>query len=195
MKTPASALVALLLAASMPQTVFAAEGDKKEHAEHSKDPMTAQIAPLSGAKFEVGFLANMIHHHQSGVDMAKLAVERAQSDRLKEMARKMIADQQKEIDQMTGWLKEWHQQSPQDHKMPEESMAMMKKDMAELEGKKGEEFDKDFAKKMAHHHVGAIAMSKLVPEKTERKELRELAGKIAEMQAKERKELLEMAGK
>jgi uncharacterized protein (DUF305 family) len=195
MKTHTASLVALLLAASLPSVAVSVEQRKPEHLTHAKDPMTAQLEPLNGAAFEVGFLANMINHHRSGVEMAKLAIERAKSDRLKEMGSMMVSAQQREIEQMTGWLKEWHNKSPQDHEIPKESMRMMKKDMDELSEKKGEAFDKSFARMMAHHHEGAIQMSVLVPSKTERKELRELADKIQMTQSKERRELQQMAGK
>jgi hypothetical protein len=54
--------------------------------------------------------------------------------------------------------------------------------------------DKVFWKKKAHDPFGAIAMSKPVPQKTERKEHRELAEKIEATQSKERQELLKIAG-
>lgn len=193
MKTYHLATLALLLAALAPSAGFAAD-EKKDHSEHAgmKDPMTEHIAKLSGAEFEAAYLAMMIQHHQDGIKMAKLAPERSKSAELKKMAAKMIEDQQMEITQMTGWLQQWHKQTPQDHKMPEESMKMMAKHMAELEAAKGEEFDKLFTKLMAHHHMGAIQMSRLVGDKAQHAEVKETATKIIEMQTKESQELLRM---
>lgn len=163
--------------------------EHKEHAEPGKDPMVAHIAPLSGSEFEIAFLSMMIHHHEGGAKMAKMVPEKAKSEELKKMAARMETDQQKEIEQMTGWLKEWHKKTPAEHQMPPEHMKMMEKDMAELEAAKGEEFDKLFAVKMAHHHMGAIEMSKLALHKAEHKEARELAKTIISTQTAERKKL------
>lgn len=191
MKIPLTTLLALLASAILPQASFAAEQEKKARGEH-KDPMAERISRLSGDEFEAAYLAMMTLHHQDGVKMGKLALEKAKSAELKSMMKKSGAEQQKEIEQMTGWLQEWHKKSPQDYKMPEESVEMMKKSMAELQAAEGEEFDKLFAKKMAHHHMGAIQMGRLAEDKAEHKEVKELSRKIVEMQTKERKELLAM---
>lgn len=193
MKTYSIAPLALSFALFAAFPAIAAD-EKKEHAKHAshQDPMTAHIAKLSGAEFEAAFLAMMIHHHHDGTKMAKLAPEHGKSAELKKMAAQMLEDQQKEITQMTAWLQQWHKQSPQDHKMPEESTKMMAKDMAELEAAKGEEFDKLFAKKMAHHHASAIHMAELAGDKAQHAEVKELAAKIAKMQSEEREKLLRM---
>ncbi|MGV3531359.1 MAG: DUF305 domain-containing protein [Chthoniobacteraceae bacterium] len=189
MKIPLTTLLALLASAILPQASFGAEHEKKEHGEH-KDPMTERISRLSGDEFEAAYLAMMTLHHQGGVKMGKLALEKAKSAQLKVMMKKSGAEQQKEIEQMTGWLQEWHKKSPKDYKMPEESVEMIKKSMAELHAAEGEEFDELFSKKMAHHHMGAIQMARLAEDKAKHDETKELSRKIVEMQTKEREELL-----
>ena len=37
------------------------------------DPMNASLESLKGAEFEQSFLQQMIQHHRSGIEMAKLA--------------------------------------------------------------------------------------------------------------------------
>jgi uncharacterized protein (DUF305 family) len=159
-----------------------------------KDPMSAEIAKMSGAEFEAAYLTMMIHHHQDGVKMAEMVPSKAKSDKLKQMAKKIAADQQKEIGQMTGWLKQWHTKSPGDHKMPAESMKMMKDHMSELNAAQGEEFDKKWAKLMAHHHEGAISMAQLAVDKAQHQEVKDMAKTIISSQKKERQELLKMSG-
>jgi uncharacterized protein (DUF305 family) len=51
------------------------------------------------------FLENMVPHHQSAVDMAKLALTKAVRPELKTFARGVIAMQSKEITQYQMWLK------------------------------------------------------------------------------------------
>ena len=194
MKLLRSTVTALTAAAMLAVPAAFAADEHKDHAK-GKDPMTEHISKLSGKEFEAGFLAMMIHHHESGVKMAKLAQEKAQSPDLKEMSGKMQADQSKEIAQMTGWLKEWHQQTPSAHKMPEGSMRMMEKDMAALQVADGKEFDKLFASQMAHHHMGAIEMAKLAVDKAEHQEVKDLAKKIISTQSEEHEKLLKKDGK
>jgi uncharacterized protein (DUF305 family) len=51
------------------------------------------------------FVMMMIPHHQSAIDMAQVLVKEPNADpEMKTMAEKIIADQQKEIDQFNAWL-------------------------------------------------------------------------------------------
>ncbi|HKG75352.1 MAG TPA: DUF305 domain-containing protein [Aestuariivirgaceae bacterium] len=51
------------------------------------------------------FVMMMIPHHQSAIDMAQVLVKEPNADpEIKTMAEKIIADQQKEIDQFNAWL-------------------------------------------------------------------------------------------
>jgi uncharacterized protein (DUF305 family) len=168
--------------------------EDKKHAEHAaSSPMAAAIANKSGADFEAAFLGMMTLHHQGGVKMAKMAVEKAQSGELKSMMQKAVTKQQSEIDQMTEWLQQWHKKSPSDFEEPKESKAKMEKDMAELQAASGKKFDAAFSAKMAEHHKGAIEMGHLAHQKATREEVKTLGVKIAEDQEKERKKLLEIA--
>src|SRR5207247_5342641 len=78
------------------------------------DPMNASLEPLKGAEFEQSFLQQMIQHHRSGIEMAKLASGHTKRSELREFATKMIATQQQEIEQMTNWLNEWFKASPKE---------------------------------------------------------------------------------
>jgi uncharacterized protein (DUF305 family) len=53
------------------------------------------------------FLKGMIDHHQSAVDMAKLALKKALRPELKKFAGQVIAAQSQEIVQYKTWLKGW----------------------------------------------------------------------------------------
>jgi len=58
--------------------------------------------------FDKAFLMDMIPHHQSAIAGAKLEQEKGMHPELKQLAGTIIADQQKEIDQMQNWLKTWY---------------------------------------------------------------------------------------
>src|SRR5437870_8707647 len=78
------------------------------------DPMNASLESLKGAEFEQSFLQQMIQHHRSGIEMAKLATQQTKRTELRDFATKMISSQQQEIDKMSGWLKSWYNVSPKE---------------------------------------------------------------------------------
>lgn len=71
--------------------------------------MSADVDKLRKAPepFDRAFIDAMIPHHQSAIEAAKAAESRAQKPEIKQLAKEIIAAQQKEIDQMTGWRKAW----------------------------------------------------------------------------------------
>lgn len=156
---------------------------------HKPDPMTAELHDKKGADFEIGYLANMIHHHEGGVKMARLALKQAKHDELRKAAEMMIKQQEEEITKMTAWLKEWHGKTPSDHPEPAESKTKMDGDYAELQKLEGDAFDRSFLSQMSEHHHGAMSMSELVPHRTERNELIHLAGNIATAQKHESEQM------
>ena len=150
---------------------------------HGNDPMTESLRALKGKEFEVAFLKDMIHHHQSAVDMAELATRNTKRAELNKMGRDIIAAQKAEIDQMTGWLKKDGESAGSMEQMP--GMEKMMKEMEDLKKAKDAEFDKMFLAMMSEHHKGAIMMSKLVGDRTDRAELKQLANKIIKDQTRE----------
>lgn len=50
------------------------------------------------------FLEGMIPHHRGAVEMAELVLEHGKDERVLELARAIIAAQEKEIAMMEGWL-------------------------------------------------------------------------------------------
>jgi uncharacterized protein (DUF305 family) len=60
---------------------------------------------MSMGDADKNFLEAMIPHHQSAVDMSKLALTKAQKPELKVFAQKVIRDQTAEINQYRAWLK------------------------------------------------------------------------------------------
>lgn len=158
--------------------------DPKGHA----DPMVTALQPLTGAEFEMTFLQQMIQHHRSGVDMAKLVSDHTQRPELRQFADKMISMQQEEIAKMTGWLKDWHNTSPRDPANAK-SQEKMKAEMVALETKRDSDFDKSFIDMMSRHHDSAIEMAKQAEEKATHAELKKFAAKLANDQQEEMEQL------
>jgi len=71
--------------------------------------MAADVERLgkAGAPFERYFIDEMIPHHQSAIGAAKAAETRAQKPEIKNLAKQIIADQQREIEQMQQWRRSW----------------------------------------------------------------------------------------
>ncbi|MCI0156526.1 DUF305 domain-containing protein [Leifsonia shinshuensis] len=133
---------------------------------------------------DVTFAQMMIVHHEGAIEMADLAPTRATSTQVKDLATKIKAAQQPEIEQMKSWLKSWGEPvtmsgmgssspTPSDMSgmdmstpMPTASSSMgsmpgmTAQDMDSLKAATGTAFDKQFLTLMIQHHQGAITMAK-----------------------------------
>lgn len=74
------------------------------------DAMMAGLAGKNGDDFDKAFLAEMIMHHDGAVDMAEAALQNAQHEEIKQMARAIITAQTSEITQMKSWQQAWYGQ-------------------------------------------------------------------------------------
>jgi uncharacterized protein (DUF305 family) len=148
------------------------------------DPMNASLQPLKGAEFEASFLQQMIQHHRSAVEMAKMVADHTQRGELRQFAEKIISAQTQEIGQMTKWLTDWYKASPKEV-ANEKADKEMKPHMSMLQAKKDADFDKAFLQMMSMHHHSAVEMSEQAEKKSTHPELKEFAGKIAKDQQKE----------
>jgi len=133
------------------------------------------------------FLAAMIEHHQGAIDMARIALERAEREEVRRLAEEIITVQQAEIEQMRTWQREWFgvtASSPAHggHGLSAEEMGM-DVDLEEL--RRADPFERAFLEAMIRHHEGAIWMAEQVRSSTKRPELLELADQIIATQRAE----------
>ncbi|MBA2496868.1 MAG: DUF305 domain-containing protein [Acidimicrobiia bacterium] len=141
----------------------------------------AEEAPHNEA--DVAFAQMMIPHHEQAVEMSQLAPDRAEDERVLELAEQIEAAQAPEIEEMTGWLESWGEdvgghdmgdmeegedmgdmeegEDMGDMDMDDSSMPGMMSDeeMTELEALSGAEFDVMFLEMMTAHHEGALEMA------------------------------------
>jgi uncharacterized protein (DUF305 family) len=61
-------------------------------------------------QFDLRFLQAMIPHHEGAIDMANQVLEKSDRPEVKTLAQSIIDSQQKEIDQMQQWQKDWYGQ-------------------------------------------------------------------------------------
>lgn len=77
------------------------EGEMQKSMQTMMDKMKSM--QMSG-DVDKDFATMMISHHEDGISMAKLEVKNGMADKLKQMAKKGIADQQKDISELKSWL-------------------------------------------------------------------------------------------
>jgi uncharacterized protein (DUF305 family) len=76
------------------------------HKEMMKQMNKMQMQMDSSGSIDKQFASMMISHHQGAIDMSKAYLKSgAHEEKLKTMANKIIADQQKEINDLQAWLK------------------------------------------------------------------------------------------
>ena len=140
---------------------------------------------------DVNFVQMMIPHHEQAVEMAELAVRRANDPELKEIAAQVMSAQEPEITTMTGWLTAWDKPATGGHEMPgmsgTEGMPGMasEQEMAQIETASGVDFDRMFARMMIAHHNGAIQMARDVSTQGINPDVKALASAIEQSQAAE----------
>ena len=150
------------------------------HAGHGAAPMTMQdmnaadmkvLRPLKGQAFDIAFAQRMIVHHGMAVDMAQYALKNARDARVKKNAQEVITVQNREIEQMKGWLNRWKAS------VPKASPATM----TEVKGGA----DRWFLTEMIPHHQGAIDMAKLAQTRSTNRNVLNMAAAILNTQQAE----------
>ncbi|HWW75905.1 MAG TPA: DUF305 domain-containing protein [Pyrinomonadaceae bacterium] len=141
----------------------------------------------ASAPYDLQFLDTMTAHHQGAIDMAKPAQTKAQHAELKEFARKIVEDQQREIAQMKGWRDQWYAGKPEamNMEMPGMMDSMKGMDMKGVEAAAGNAFDLMFIDMMTPHHRGAVEMAREALTRAEHPEIKKLARQIIDAQEKE----------
>ena len=127
------------------------------------------------------FVAEMVPHHESAVEMAKVARSRGQHPEVKKLADAIITAQNAEIETMNGLAAQLDEGGVEkgDLGMAAHEMGMSG-DTAMLEEAKP--FDREFIDMMIPHHQGAIRMARVELEKGENAEAKKLARAIVDAQ-------------
>lgn len=130
------------------------------------------------------FIENMVPHHQDAVDMAEIALVKAEHPEIKQLAENITSSQSREITEMRQWYKEWYGTDvPASSSMMGHRGMMNITDLNKLENAKP--FDKEFIEQMVPHHQMAIMMAQMVLNNSDRPEIRNLASSIIETQSAE----------
>ena len=137
------------------------------------DPQAASnIADTSYIKADVKFLQGMIIHHQQAILMSSMADKRTNNETIVDLAKRIDASQEDEINFMESWL---YDRGENKKDMPHHNMHMdmgmagmaTPKQLEDLKNTKATDFDRLFLQLMIAHHDGALKMVE---------ELREFSG-------------------
>jgi uncharacterized protein (DUF305 family) len=130
-------------------------------------PAGTSAAAVTLNEADVEFAQGMIAHHEQAVEMAEIALDPnvGASTEVVDLATRIQAAQEPEIDLMTGWLTAAGESTAMDmsgdEMMSMEGM-MSVEDMDALAASTGTEFDTMWLEMMIAHHEGAISQSETV---------------------------------
>lgn len=149
---------------------------------------------------DVGFLRDMIDHHDQAVEMSLLVMRPhvGVDDDTLAYATEIVVDQRFQIGQMTAWLDDWGWGRGDidreamtwmvgDQGMPVDEMVGMQptSEMDALKAATGSEAAQRFIEMMIEHHRGGIHMADDAKRHAEEDKVRELAERISTAQAGE----------
>jgi uncharacterized protein (DUF305 family) len=149
---------------------------------------------------DVGFLQDMIIHHEQAVEMSNVLIDSPAAPDVHTYAHDIVLSQQYEIGLMDAYLKRWgHRRGSgegqvmawMDMPLPAGRMPGMASaaDLEAFEEATGSDKDAWFLRLMKAHHQGGVHMAEAAAERVSDGELRALAVRIADAQ---RSEIAEM---
>jgi uncharacterized protein (DUF305 family) len=141
----------------------------------------------SSKETDGAFIAAMIPHHESAIEMAEIAQKQAEHPEIKQLADDIVATQDAEIKQMQTMHQRLFGQPVEgaehgDLGLDDEMMGMSM-DMEDLKGAKP--FDQAFIDAMVAHHQGAIRMAQVELAQGDDQEATDLAQAIIDAQSAE----------
>ena len=161
----------------------------------------ARAAVPGPSSVDVGFLWDMIAHHEQALVMSQYQIGGGVEPRVHHFAREILQAQSYEIGLMEAYLQRWGQprERPDDgeamawmgHGMPTASMPGMASDdeIEELADARGRDVDALFIDLMKIHHEGAVEMGAAAAEAAADRYVRDLAERTARYQRVEINEL------
>jgi len=150
----------------------------------SDDNKTTGATSAPGNGIDRAFVADMIPHHQSAVEMATIAKRRGQSAFVKNLAGDIIRTQNAEITTMQGIAAKLDAAGVKRKSLgiAEHEMGM---DMNTNELRTAKPFDRAFIDMMIPHHQGAIRMARVELDKGSNAQAKTLATQIIAAQTRE----------
>ncbi len=153
--------------------------------------MAKQMVMEDGIYSDKAFIDAMVPHHQSAIEMARVALENAEHEEIQELSRNIVSTQQSEIEELKSIKKEEFGTSSVPMEMSMEQMRGMGMMMDPQSLAEEKPFDEAFIDAMIPHHQSAIEMAKVAHEESENPRIKELAGNIMSAQKREIEQMQE----
>jgi uncharacterized protein (DUF305 family) len=147
--------------------------------------MTRQMVTENGKYSDKAFIDAMVPHHQGAIVMARVALENAEHEEIRELSRNIVSTQQAEIGELKAIKKEEFGTSNVPMEMSSEQMRGMGMMMDPQSLAEENPFDRAFIDAMIPHHRSAIEMAKVANQESENPRIKELAGNIVSTQKAE----------
>ena len=146
--------------------------------------MSRQMIMPNGEYSDRAFIDAMVPHHEGAVDMAQVALKRAEHPEISDLAEEIISAQRAEVELFGKIRGREYGSAEATMEMNEQDMeAMGMSDTQKLA--QADPFDKAFIDEMIPHHESAIAMAEVARRETEDPEIREIAVGIVSAQNQE----------
>lgn len=155
--------------------------------------MSGEVGGDASLPFDQRFLDQMIMHHEAAVMSTQMMIAGSARPELRDLAQRIIAGQQAEIDQMREWRAAWYGSAgaPPAHAAMMAQMGGNGMGGGQMAQMMGGDRDAMYLQMMIPHHQAAIAMSRQALTQAEHPELVGLAERII---ATQQAEIAEMQG-
>jgi uncharacterized protein (DUF305 family) len=152
--------------------------------------------PPAADSVEVGFLQDMLTHHDQALGVATLTIANGEDSTVRSHAREVLGFQSYEIGVMTQMLDDWgysrDERSDQamawmDMAMPVEAMPglLTQSELDAIGAARGAELDALFLERMAEHHRGGLHMAQTAAARADDDDVAALAARMERNQAGE----------
>jgi uncharacterized protein (DUF305 family) len=186
------AILLVVLAAALPLT--ACDGDPAE----TKAASAASKAPSSGYNDQdVIFLQMMVAHHEQGLEMVRLAADRAEREQVRTLASAVDATQTEELKLMKSWLAKWSKPTTSEaaenaHLHHGAAPATGAKEIGALRKAKGAGFEPAFLNLFIGHQGSAVEMARTEQSKGASSDAKAFAGRVVESRTAEIRQMLRL---
>ncbi len=145
------------------------------------DDQTAAGAERAYNQADAAFVASMVHHHEGGIELGKLAVEKGVDPQVKQLGEGIVEEQAKEIKTLERLIRETKAPTI----MPAAIAQRDKADMMALKAASGAMFDTLWLDVISAHHSAAIQMAEIEKRAGKLPEAKQLSESITQSQSEE----------
>lgn len=197
--TSISSRIVAVAAAFVIAVVLSSCSSSQDHAEHATPTTTTTSDTVAAHNADdVMFAQMMIPHHQQALELSALVPDRSSNPAVVDLAAKIAAEQQPEINAMKALLLQWDvdPNAAADHGGHGMGMAGMVDEatMTRLDSLKGSDFDTLWLQSMISHDQGAIEMAKAEVANGQSADMTTLAKSIITAQQAEIDQMKQMLG-